>query len=70
VRTFLIVFVDEVIELLLLLEEVLGGRLSRFLLERQVHTLVPAILFGMTGPDPLNLDPQPQPPHREPAQSE
>ena len=58
VRTLLVVLLDEGIELRLLLEEVLAGRLGGFLLEGQMHALMTAVLLGMTGLDPLNLDPQ------------
>lgn len=58
VRTLPIVFIDEGIELRLLLEEVLASGLRRFLLESQMHPLMAAVLLGMTWPDPLDLDPQ------------
>ena len=58
VRALLVVFVDEGVELRLLLEEVVGGRLGGFLLERQMHALMAAVLLRMPGSDPLDLDPE------------
>ena len=54
----MVVLLDKDIELRLLLEEVLAGWLGGFLLEGQVHALMAAVLFGMSGLDPLDLDPQ------------
>ncbi len=53
----------------LLLEDVGRGRLGRFGLQREMHALVPAVLFGMPGSDPLDLNPESQPPDRQPAQA-
>ncbi len=36
---------DEAIELRLLLQEVLGGRLGRLFLQGQMHALMPAVLL-------------------------
>ncbi len=38
------------------------------LLERQMHPLVPSVLFRMGRRDALDLDPEPYPPHAELAQ--
>ncbi len=46
-RPLPVVAIDEGIEARLLLQDVGGGRLGRFLLQRQVHPLVPAVLLGM-----------------------
>ena len=53
----LIVKLDEVIEAALLLQEVEGGRLGGFLLERQMHALVSAVLLRMARLDALDVDP-------------
>ena len=46
-RAFVVVFIDEAIEALLLLEQRLGRRSRRFLFERQVHALMASVLLGM-----------------------
>src|SRR6202163_400400 len=61
---------DELIEARLLLQEVPGGGLGGFLLERQMHALMPAVLLRMAGLDALDADTQAQPPDRELGQSE
>jgi len=53
----------------LLLQQVVGGRSCRLLLEGQMHALVAAVLLGMTGLDAFDRDTGPQPPDREPAQA-
>jgi len=63
VRPVPVVLLDERIEARLLLQDIGGGGLGRFLLQRQVHALVPAVLLGMPGFRPLDLDAQPEPPH-------
>ena len=60
-----VVLVDEGIEACLLLQDVVGGGLGRFFLQRQVHALVPAVLFGMARFGPLDLNAEPEPPHGE-----
>lgn len=40
------------------------GKGSGFPLERQMHPFVAAVLLRMSGLDALNVDPEPQPPHR------
>ena len=47
----------------LLLQDIRGGRLGGFLLQRQMHPLVPAVLLRLARRDALDLDPQPEPPH-------
>ena len=54
--TLVVVNPHELIEAFLLLQEVEGSRLGGFLLERQVHALVAAVLLGMTGLDALQAD--------------
>ena len=44
-------------------------RRRRLLLQRQMKALVPAILLRMPGVDPIELDPQLQPPHRQAARA-
>src|SRR5256885_5834456 len=48
-----------------LLQEVLGGRLGGLLLERQMHALMAAVLLRVAPLDAFDVDPQPQPPHRQ-----
>src|SRR5207302_11014532 len=56
---------DELIEARLLLQEILGGRLGGLLLERQMHAFVAAVLLRVSGLAALDIDPEPQPPHRQ-----
>jgi hypothetical protein len=53
---------DELIEATLLLQGVLGSRLGGFLLEREVHALVAAVLLRMAGLYALEVDVEAQPP--------
>src|ERR1043166_1345587 len=69
-RPLVVVVLDELIKASLLLQEVLARRLGGFLLQRQVHALVSAVLLRLPGLDTLERDPQAQPPHRELAQAE
>lgn len=52
----MVVVLDEVIELGLLLQEVLSRWLGRFLLQGQVHALMPTILLRLTGLDAFEGD--------------
>src|SRR5437762_7082159 len=61
---------DELIETRLLLQEVLGGRLGGLLLERQMHALMAAVLLRVARLDAFDVDPQPQPPHRQAGEAE
>ena len=54
---------DEGIEPRLLLQHVAGGRLRGFLLQCQMHPLVPAVLLRLALGDALDLNPEPEPPH-------
>jgi len=65
-RPFGIEFIHESIEAGLLRQAILASRLRCFFLQGQVHALVPAILLGMSGFDPLDRDAQTQPKDREP----
>jgi hypothetical protein len=65
----LVVPVEKRIEPALLLQEIGRRRLGGFSLERQVHALMPAVLFGMAGFDALDVNAQAKPPHREAAQA-
>lgn len=56
---------DEAVELVLLLEEILGRRMSGLPLQRQMHALVASVLLRVSRSDAFNGDAQPQPPHRE-----
>src|ERR1700686_4048332 len=69
-RPLAVVALDEAIEACLLPQEILRGRMSSFLLERQVHALMTAVLLRAAGPDALDANPEPQPPHRQLAQAE
>src|SRR5262245_34533423 len=65
----MVVTLDEAIELRLLLQKVPRCRLRGLFLQRQVHALVSAVLFGMTRSNAFNEYPQPQPPHGKLAQA-
>jgi hypothetical protein len=65
VRAFVVVLLQEDIELGLLLQKVGAGGAGGFLLEGEVHAFVAAVLLGMTGLDAFDADAQAQPPHRE-----
>src|SRR5262245_30586325 len=60
---------DEVVEAALLLQHVRGGGLRGFALQREVHALVPSVLLWVPGPDPLDLNPETEPPDRQLAQT-
>src|SRR5262245_26159781 len=64
-----VVLLDERIESRLLLQHVRRRRLGRFALERQMHPLVAAVLLWLPWLNALNLDAEPQPPHRQPAEA-
>jgi hypothetical protein len=55
-RPFVIEFLQEDVELGLLLQNVGARRASGFFLQGQVHTFMTAVLLAMTGADPLNGD--------------
>ena len=59
---------EELVEPGLLLEHVGGRRFGRFALQGEVHALMAAILLGVAGFDPFDLDAEAQPPDRELAQ--
>ena len=46
------------IEPSLLVQEVLGGRLGGFILQRQMHALMATVLLRMSGLDALEVDPK------------
>lgn len=68
-RPFVVVAIDEVIELGRLLQEVTPSLLCSLQLECQVYALMPAILLGMTL-DPFYIDPQSEPSDGKPGQVE
>ena len=68
-RPFVVVAIEEMVELRLLLQEVLRRRPGGFFLQRQMHALVAAILLGMTGLDTLDVDAESQPPNGQFAQA-
>ena len=70
VRALGVVAGDEVVELRLLLQEVLRRRLGCLQLQGQMHALVASVLLRVARLDALDLDAEPQPPHREPRQVE
>jgi hypothetical protein len=65
VRPLAVVLLNECIELGLPLKEVGSGGECGFLLEREVHALVAAVLLRMTGANAFDANAQAQPPHRE-----
>ena len=56
VRSFLIKFVQEGVELGLLLQEVGAGWASGFFFQGQMHAFMTAVLLGMARPDALDGD--------------
>ena len=68
--SLVVVAVDEVVELGLLLQEVAAGRLGGVELQGQMHAFMAAVLLRMAWLDALDLDAEPQPPHRELAAAE
>ena len=60
----------EGVEAGLLLQGVGAGRSSGFLLEREVHALVAAVLLRVAWLDALDRDAEPEPPDRQPGQVE
>jgi hypothetical protein len=62
VRTFVVEGIDKLVETSLLLEEISPRGLSGFFLQREVHAFVTAVLLRRTWFDPLDSDPQAQPP--------
>jgi hypothetical protein len=62
-RPLSVVLGHERIEARLLLEDVGGGRFRGFLLEREVHPLVSAVLRRMSGFGALEVNAESQPPH-------
>src|SRR5471030_1197762 len=68
-RSFLVVIVDEGVELGLLLQEVFPRWFGGFILQGQVHPFVPTVLLWITRLDTLDADPQAQPPDRELAEA-
>ena len=64
-RPVLVVALDKRIEARLLLQHIGGRRLGRFLLERQMHPLVPPILLRVAGLNTFQLNAEPEPPDRQ-----
>src|SRR5262249_54539879 len=56
VRSFVIEFLQESVELGLLLQDVGSRRASGFFLQSEMHAFMTAVLLGMAGPDALNGD--------------
>src|SRR6201993_3041071 len=54
--SFVIEFLEEGVELGLLLRDIGARRAGGFFLQGQMHTFMPAVLLRMTGADPLNGD--------------
>ena len=54
--SFVIEFLQESVELGLLLQDVGAGRASGFFLEGEMHAFLTTVLLRMPGPDPLNGD--------------
>jgi hypothetical protein len=68
VRSFVVKDFDEVIESGLLLKEVSGCGLGCLFFQRKMHALMTSVLLRVARLDSLDADPQPEPPHRKPAQ--
>ena len=58
-RPLLVVLRDERVEPRLLLEHIRRRRLGGFVLQREVHALVPAVLLRLAGLNPLDLNAEP-----------
>ena len=58
-----IVNLHKAIEALLLLQEVVGGRLRRIILQCQVHPFMTPVLFGVAWLDALNTNTEAKPPN-------
>ncbi len=69
-RPLIVVNRHEAVERFLLLAEVEGGRFCRFVLQGQMHVLVPAVLLWAAGFDAFDADAPASPPHRQLAQPE
>jgi hypothetical protein len=69
VGALLVVLESKPIKHLLLSLSVAGRRSRRLVLQRSVHALMTSILLGMARLDLQRLDPQPDPPHRQPRES-
>ena len=67
--TLEVVFVLELIKAALLRAQRPFGRSRRLFFQRAVHALVAAILLRLARRDPFHANPQPHPPHAQPAQS-
>src|SRR5688572_17646904 len=67
-RPVRVVACEKVVEPGLLLQHVCSGRLRRFSFQCEMHALVPPVLLWVARFDPLDLDPQSQPPHGQLAQ--
>src|ERR1700747_848507 len=65
VRAFAVEFADEVIEFCLLLQAVSARRSGGLLLESEMQALVASVLLRMAGLDALDLNAEPEPPHRK-----
>lgn len=63
-RSMLVIAFDERVEAGLLLQHIGGRGVGGFSLERQMHPLVPAILLRVAGLNALQLNAEPEPPHR------
>src|ERR1700749_1226459 len=65
VWAFPIKFLYEGVEFPLLLQQVGASGACGFLLQRQMHPFMAAVLLRMTGPYALNRGNEPEPPHRK-----
>ena len=64
-RPFVVEFLNEVVELGLLLQDVGASWPGGFFLQRQVHAFMSAVLLRMAGLDAFDADAESQPPHRK-----
>src|ERR1700677_2293124 len=68
-RTLVIINVLETMKYLLLRPRIARRRPQRFLLQAAMHALMPAVVLGTGRTASLGHDSQPDPAHRQPAQS-
>src|SRR5687768_1836709 len=68
-RALYVELLAERVEPLLLLEQVLAGGTRRLLLQREVHALVLAVLFGVAGLDTLRTHSEAKPERGETTQA-
>ena len=63
--SFVVEFLEEIIEPGLLLQAVHAGGSRGFLFQGEMHALVAAVLLGLAGLDAFDIDAEPEPPDGE-----